>query len=115
MTYRNVLVHIDETPASRTRASAAAHVAARFGASLTAMFLRSDHIPGFIAGLPPARRTDFGDGSRGRALGVPTNGLGGGLSIGGFGFPWGTGVPPVNFPPPTGGTPVPRCWSPGDP
>lgn len=50
MSYRNILVHIDETSASRTRASAAAHVAAKFGASLTAMFLRSEHIPGFVAG-----------------------------------------------------------------
>jgi len=50
MSYRNILVQIDETPASRTRASAAAHIAARFGASLTAMFLRSDHVPGFVAG-----------------------------------------------------------------
>lgn len=50
MTYRNILVQIDETPASRTRAAAAAHVAAQFGASLTAMFLRSDHVPGFVAG-----------------------------------------------------------------
>lgn len=50
MTYRNILVQIDETPASRTRASAAAHLATQFGASLTAMFLRSNHVPGFIAG-----------------------------------------------------------------
>ena len=50
MTYRTILVQIDETAASRTRASAAADLAVRFGASLTAMFLRSDHVPGFIVG-----------------------------------------------------------------
>lgn len=50
MSYRNILVQIDETPGSHARASAAAHIAAQFGASLTAMFLRSLHMPAFIAG-----------------------------------------------------------------
>lgn len=50
MSYRNILVQIDETPASNTRARAAAHVAAHFGASLTAMFLSTDHVPAFLAG-----------------------------------------------------------------
>lgn len=50
MTYRNILVQIDETAASRTRANAAAQLAVRFGATLTAMFFRSDYVPGFIVG-----------------------------------------------------------------
>jgi nucleotide-binding universal stress UspA family protein len=50
MSYRNILVHIDETDASRSRAAAAAAIAARFGASLTGMFLRSEFVPAFVAG-----------------------------------------------------------------
>ncbi len=50
MGYRNILVLADETAASHTRAAAAAHVASRFGATLTGMFLRTDHVPGFIVG-----------------------------------------------------------------
>lgn len=50
MSYRNILVHIDETAASVTRAAAAADLAARFGARLTGLFLRSDFVPGFVAG-----------------------------------------------------------------
>ena len=50
MTYRNILVHVDETAAARTRASVAAGLAARFGATLTGMFLRSDYVPAFAAG-----------------------------------------------------------------
>ncbi len=50
MSIRNILVHIDETAASRRRASAAAHIAKHIGASLTGMFLRSDFVPAFVAG-----------------------------------------------------------------
>jgi len=50
MSYRNILVLADETAASKTRLSAAAHVADRFGATLTGLFLRSDSVPGFVAG-----------------------------------------------------------------
>lgn len=50
MSIRNILVHIDETSASQRRAAAAAHVAKRLGASLTGLFLRSDAVPGFVAG-----------------------------------------------------------------
>ena len=50
MTYRNILVQVDETPAARTRARAAAQLAVKFGATLTGMFLRSDFVPAFVAG-----------------------------------------------------------------
>lgn len=50
MSYRNILVLADETAASQVRIAAATHVAARFGASLTGVFLRSDHVPGFVVG-----------------------------------------------------------------
>lgn len=50
MSYRNILVLADETSASETRISAAAHIADRFGATLTGMFLRSEDVPGFVVG-----------------------------------------------------------------
>ncbi len=50
MSYRNILVLADDTAASQSRIAAAAHIAARFGASLTGVFLRSDHVPGFVVG-----------------------------------------------------------------
>lgn len=42
MAYRDILVQIDETAASRTRARAAAALAATFQAHLTGVFLKSD-------------------------------------------------------------------------
>lgn len=50
MSYRNILVLADETAASQVRVSAAAQLAARFDATLTGVFLRSDHVPGFVVG-----------------------------------------------------------------
>jgi nucleotide-binding universal stress UspA family protein len=50
MSYRNILVQVDETPSAAARVAAAADVASRFGASLTGMFLRSQQIPAFIVG-----------------------------------------------------------------
>lgn len=50
MSYRNILVHIDETAAARVRAATAAQVAVKFGATLTGMFMRSDYVPAFVAG-----------------------------------------------------------------
>ena len=50
MGYRNILVQIDDTAAARTRAAAAAGLAAKFGATLTGMFLRSAYVPAFVAG-----------------------------------------------------------------
>lgn len=50
MTYRNILVHMDETDAARTRAATAAGLASKFGATLTGLFLRSDYVPAFVAG-----------------------------------------------------------------
>lgn len=42
MTYRDILVQIDETPASRTRAAAATALAGQVRAQLTGAFLKSD-------------------------------------------------------------------------
>lgn len=50
MSYRNILVLADETATSVPRIAAAADLAARFGASLTGMFLTSAHIPAFVVG-----------------------------------------------------------------
>lgn len=50
MSIRNILVHVDETAASSRRASAAAHLAKRVGASLTGVFLSSDYVPSFVVG-----------------------------------------------------------------
>ncbi len=50
MTYRNILVQIDETDVARTRAATAAQLAVKFCATLTGMFLRSDYVPAFVAG-----------------------------------------------------------------
>lgn len=50
MSYRSILVQVDETPSSAARVAAATDVASRFGASLTGMFLRSQQIPAFIVG-----------------------------------------------------------------
>lgn len=50
MSYRNIIVLVDETATSAPRIAAAAGLAARFGASLTGMFLKSGHIPAFVVG-----------------------------------------------------------------
>jgi nucleotide-binding universal stress UspA family protein len=50
MTYRNILVLVDQSGASRTRVAAAIDIARRFGASLTGVFLKSELIPAFFAG-----------------------------------------------------------------
>lgn len=50
MSYRNILVHVDESASSKARITAAADIAARFGASLTGMFLRSEYVPAFVVG-----------------------------------------------------------------
>jgi nucleotide-binding universal stress UspA family protein len=50
MTYRNILVFVDQSGASRLRVKAAVDIARRFGASLTGAFLRAEQIPAFIAG-----------------------------------------------------------------
>lgn len=50
MTYRNILVLMDETAVSRMRLTAAAGIAGRFGASLTGLFLRSGSVAGYVAG-----------------------------------------------------------------
>lgn len=50
MSYRNILVHVDESASSKARVTAAADVAARFGATLTGLFLRSEFVPAFVVG-----------------------------------------------------------------
>jgi nucleotide-binding universal stress UspA family protein len=50
VSYRNILVQVDETGPSYARAGAAANIARRFGAKLTGMFLQSENIPAFIVG-----------------------------------------------------------------
>ena len=44
MTYRDILVHVDEHPTSRSRAAAAAALAARLSARLTGVFLKSEFL-----------------------------------------------------------------------
>jgi nucleotide-binding universal stress UspA family protein len=58
MGYRDILVQIDETKASRDRAIAAAGLAARMQAQLTGVFLKSEFLRSYMAGevlayLPP--------------------------------------------------------------
>jgi nucleotide-binding universal stress UspA family protein len=50
VSYRNIIVLVDETATSAPRIGAAVDLAARFGASLTGMFLKSGHIPAFVVG-----------------------------------------------------------------
>lgn len=49
MTYRDILVQIDETPASRGRARFAAGLAGRFEAHLTGVFLKSQFLHQYMA------------------------------------------------------------------
>jgi nucleotide-binding universal stress UspA family protein len=50
MTYRDILVHIDETPASVARAAAAAELALRSNAHLGGVFLKSAFLRNYMAG-----------------------------------------------------------------
>lgn len=50
MTYRDILVQVDETKASADRAAVAAGFAARYGAQLTGVFLRSDFLRSYMVG-----------------------------------------------------------------
>ncbi|WP_340647609.1 universal stress protein [Phenylobacterium sp.] len=50
MTYRDILVHIDDTPASETRAAAAAELALRSNAHLGGVFLKSEFLRNYMAG-----------------------------------------------------------------
>lgn len=50
MTYRDILVHIDDTPASATRAAAAAELAQRSNAHLGGVFLKSEFLRNYMAG-----------------------------------------------------------------
>jgi nucleotide-binding universal stress UspA family protein len=50
MSYRDILVQIDASPASRARAKAAAALAGRAQAQLTGVFLRSEFLRNYMAG-----------------------------------------------------------------
>lgn len=50
MTYRNILVSVDQFGASRLRVAAAIDLARRFNAALSGVFLQAEQIPPFIAG-----------------------------------------------------------------
>lgn len=50
MTYRNILVHVDNSEAGKTRVAAAAALAVRCKSALTGVFLRSPHLPGAFVG-----------------------------------------------------------------
>jgi nucleotide-binding universal stress UspA family protein len=57
MSYRNILVHVDNTKAAKTRVAAAAALATRFKCSVTGVFLKSVQYPNYViadAILPPA-------------------------------------------------------------
>lgn len=59
MAFRDILVHMDESPAAQLRAKAAAELAARFKAQLLGIFLTSEFILQYGAGesltyMPPA-------------------------------------------------------------
>lgn len=49
MTYRDILVQIDETPAAAARAITAAGLAAKFQAQLTGVFLKSEFLQNYMA------------------------------------------------------------------
>jgi len=50
MDYRSILVQVDATRGARGRVAAAARIASEMKASLTGVFLKSDLMPGFMAG-----------------------------------------------------------------
>jgi nucleotide-binding universal stress UspA family protein len=50
MAYRTILVQVDGSQEGQARASRALSLAARFDASVTAVFLKSDRIPPFMTG-----------------------------------------------------------------
>lgn len=52
MTYRDILVQVDDTPEARGRAEVAAAVALRFGADLTGAFLTSEFAASFLVDKP---------------------------------------------------------------
>jgi len=50
MTYRNILVQLENSVPGNARARAAASAAARFGAELTGVFLKSERVPYYVVG-----------------------------------------------------------------
>ena len=50
MTYRNILVHIENSTSAKSRVAAAISLALRFKCALTGVFLKSEFIPSYIVG-----------------------------------------------------------------
>ena len=50
MTYRNVLVHVDNSKSAKTRIDAAVSLALRFKCAITGVFLKSEFVPNYIVG-----------------------------------------------------------------
>jgi nucleotide-binding universal stress UspA family protein len=50
MTYRNILVHADNSTSARTRIAAAVSLALRFKCAITGVFLKSEFVPNYIVG-----------------------------------------------------------------
>lgn len=50
MSYRNLLVHVDNTGEAKTRVAAAAAFATRWASTLTGVFLRSEVVPNYMIG-----------------------------------------------------------------
>lgn len=50
MTYRSVLVQLENSVSGNARARAAVSIAARFGAELTGVFLKSERVPYYLVG-----------------------------------------------------------------
>jgi nucleotide-binding universal stress UspA family protein len=48
MTFRNILVHVDNSRAANTRVAAAAALASRFKCALTGVFLKSEQVPSYV-------------------------------------------------------------------
>lgn len=48
MAYRNILVHVDNSKAAKTRVEAAAALASRFGSALTGVYLKSELYPKYL-------------------------------------------------------------------
>lgn len=56
MTYRNILVHVDNSKAAKTRVAAGAALASRFRCAVTGVFLKSERYPAYVIadGMLPA-------------------------------------------------------------
>jgi nucleotide-binding universal stress UspA family protein len=50
MTYRNILVHVDNSKSAKTRIDAAVSLALRFKCAISGVFLKSEFVPNYIVG-----------------------------------------------------------------